>query len=246
MHTEFRNEQKTADTLIIFVHGFLGSPNQFCDLSQAVFDKGYSSVSLLLPGHGKTGKEFAKCMLCDWENYLQQEISSYCTKYDRVFVVGHSMGGLLALNASLVKENKICGVFLISSPMKINYISLRSFSSRFKLIFCSKNSAVKQSYKRSFGITKTPFYIYPLWLKQVGELKKLIKKTEANLFEIRTPVVIVNSKADEIVSFKSLDIFYEGLKNTAREKLVLQKSMHAHYVPEERTLILEKLLQFIK
>ena len=46
--------KKDTDTIVIFIHGFLGSPHQFIDLADFVSHMGYACGALLLPGHGGT------------------------------------------------------------------------------------------------------------------------------------------------------------------------------------------------
>ena len=51
-HRPYYREREGADTIVIFIHGFFGSPSQFWELSAIAWEKGYSIASLLLPGHG--------------------------------------------------------------------------------------------------------------------------------------------------------------------------------------------------
>lgn len=48
---------KNTDTIVIFIHGIVEGPAQFKDLMKLTIQHGYSAVSLLLPGHGGTGKD---------------------------------------------------------------------------------------------------------------------------------------------------------------------------------------------
>ena len=51
MHDPFSKEHNDTETAVMFIHGFMGSPNQFADLADDVYNKGYSYTSILLPGN---------------------------------------------------------------------------------------------------------------------------------------------------------------------------------------------------
>lgn len=235
-------EHSTAPALVIFIHGFMGSPNQFEDLMLAVYERGYSYACMLLPGHGASAKAFASHTLADWEAHLYTQINKYAQKYAKIYLVGHSMGGLLALNASL--NHNIAGIFLISTPLKINLFNFNSFTRRLRLLFYTKSNTIKSEYLRANSI-KMSIFSFPLLLKPTIQFYKLIRKTKSNLKGICTPVFMVHSQKDETVSYKSAQLLYSGLCNTHRTRICIKKSWHAYYTQEERKLIAESLLNMI-
>ena len=62
-HREILLPRRDAEAAVLFIHGFLGSPLQFEDLCQAVYQKGYAAYALLLPGHGGSSTQFARTRL---------------------------------------------------------------------------------------------------------------------------------------------------------------------------------------
>ncbi|MDR0839413.1 MAG: hypothetical protein LBN99_07195, partial [Oscillospiraceae bacterium] len=73
MHTPVFTER--GDPLVIFIHGFMGSPDQFADMADAVVSRGGSALSVLLPGHGGDSREFARCGADAWEAHVRGEIA---------------------------------------------------------------------------------------------------------------------------------------------------------------------------
>ena len=65
-HKAFEMLRKDTDTIVIFIHGFLGSPHQFISLADFVYHMGYACAALLLPGHGGTAKDFAHSSQQQW------------------------------------------------------------------------------------------------------------------------------------------------------------------------------------
>lgn len=245
MHEPFEKTYPNADTIVVFLHGFIGSPNQFEDLADFAYQHQCSVLSLLLPGHGGTAKEFTKFRLANWESHLERELARVSASYQNVILVGHSIGGLLSLNASLDKGFHIKGVLLISSPLKLKY-SPHTLSVGIKLyLFPKRTDEILEAYRKANSITVSSIFSYFSWLKQTRDVYKLIAKTESNLPAITVPTTIFHSKKDELVSLKSAELFRNGLTNTEQRSILLHESWHVFYPPEERELICQELLRLI-
>jgi len=244
MHESIWQKKENADSLIIFVHGFIGSPNQFSSLNllESAYERGYSVYAILLPGHGGTSKNFGCYGLADWENHLQNELNKYADAYPNIILVGHSMGGLLALNASLQEHNHVRGVLLLCSPLKLN-LSLRSLFIRRKMRKYPDSNPIKLAYQQARSLSDIRVSLN--WLKPVLGFFRLECKTKLNLPHIIAPTLVIHSRNDEVVSFKSANIFYKGLFNSARKQLTLEKSWHAYFPPEEQEQVRSAFLEFI-
>ena len=59
IHSPFVEELENSNTMVIFIHGILESPNQFNNLSRIAIDNNVSVCAILLDGHGRTGEDFA-------------------------------------------------------------------------------------------------------------------------------------------------------------------------------------------
>ena len=245
MHAPFFKENCNTKKLVVFIHGFMGSPNQFNDLTQAVHDCGCSYMSVLLPGHGVRTKDFRKFGMIHWEAHLQSELDRVKNIYDEIYLVGHSMGGSLALNASLIKENKIEGVFMIATPLKVNMLNLRSLSQRMQYLVYPKKHYIKAIYLKSCSLTDFSVFSLFFFIKPIINFYKLTAKTKKCLKDVRVPVNMVHSKSDETAAFISSKMLYDGLYTTKREAFVLNKSWHVFFPEDEQKFITEKLISFI-
>ena len=102
---------------VLVIHGFTGSPQSMRPISEACMTLGCSVEMPLLPGHGTSVNEMKKTNWGYWSSHVEKtylELSQHC---ERVFVVGLSMGGTLALwLASLYP--KISGLVAINSSAR--------------------------------------------------------------------------------------------------------------------------------
>lgn len=239
MHTPSFIENSSGKGIIIFIHGFMGSPRQFDKLASCAYNAGFSTASVLLPGHGAATKEFSSSTMDDWLGHVYAETERFLG-YEKIYLAGHSMGCLLAINSAVRYREHIAGLFLNACPLRLKIYSAQSFAVKFKQIFYSKSHPMKAAYLTGNSVKLHPNIIWRS-SKPAKELKKLMQITENKLSDVRVPVTAVYSASDELVSVDSLDILKAGLVQTSIESLVLADSLHAYY-PDYEQAMLEKCL----
>lgn len=237
-HRPYYREQEGSDTIIVFIHGFFGSPSQFWELSQIAWEKGYSIASLLLPGHGGSGREFTRTPGRQWVRFAMQRIRRYALKYRRVLLVGHSMGGLLSLHASLFPENHVVGVFLLNTPLSIHFTP-RGTANGLKAVFAPQKylDVVARSYRQVNSVQRMAPPQYLQMLPRVADLQKLMHRVREELPQVRVPVTIVQSRRDETVQWRSAVDLSAGMKNAPCRVVWLQNSWHSYYISGEKEAV---------
>lgn len=237
-----------ANTVVVFIHGILGSPTQFEPLLTLAVDKGYSAVSLLLPGHGGSGKAFRESNASQWEAHVSDQIIELSARYASILMVGHSMGGLLAIQAAL-KYPKINGLFCIALPLHLK-ISLRSLrmSAAFMLHNAkhSKHNATMQAALAAHSIAPASFLDYISWLPNFMALSRLAKKTRAVLGALHTAIVLCFCAKDESVSRKSIRAAHKGLTQCDCKIYELPHAGHFFYSDADQALLRECFLTFLE
>lgn len=245
-HREILLPRRDAEAAVLFIHGFLGSPLQFEDLCQAVYQKGYAAYALLLPGHGGSSTQFARTRLDAWEAYTDAQVEKICRRYKRVYLVGHSIGGLLALEAAVTRQEQVAGVVAIAPPMRIKLSprgavnGLKSASQK-----DAAQNAIAMAYHRSNSVTPPSLPGYLTYLPRVMDIERLIAKSKKILPAITIPTLVIHSKNDEAVRFKSGAIIDRRLSQSHTRRVTLNDSWHAYYVASEREKIQREILRFI-
>ena len=105
-HTEYRRIVSGADTAVLFIHGIAGTPRHF-DPFLPLVPEGYSAVSLLLPGHGGTVRDFSRASMAGWETHVQRTVQELARALeaqapDVMLVLGHPLdaGGAMRHSAA--------------------------------------------------------------------------------------------------------------------------------------------------
>ena len=241
-HSPLYKENPEGDGLVVFIHGFMGSPRRFDALADLVYSRGFSAASLLLPCHGGSAKDFASGAMDLWQEHVDSEIERFSGDYNRIWLVGHSMGGLLALRAAarFGGSGMVCGVFTIACPFKLALFSVNAAKARPKMIFYRKNHPIKAAYISGNSIRFSLDLLLRI-RKPIAELNKLMCSTMEILPQISIPVTAVYSRGDELVSYKSLEILKSGLGDASFDQVRLIDSLH-DYAPEHERVIIEQAL----
>lgn len=240
-HSEYCYNASDSDTVVVFIHGLLGSPLQFTYLIDKLSGM-YSVVNLLLPGHGETICEFASSSMSEWQDYLDSRIRLLESRYQNIILVAHSMGGLLCVNTALSCPDKIRGLFLLAIPLVIHvkspYVKTRMLSVLDKdytenVAKAAKSSNSVRVTSRLRAVTALPRFI---------ELLAKSRQTRKQIDKLQLPVLVVQSENDETVSIKSLR-YFDRMPNVGTMTAV--NAGHFYYPQPTKEMLAEALLHFI-
>lgn len=99
----------------LLIHGFGGSLVEMEPLALALEGEGFTVVRLLLPGHGTTIEDFSQTFFPDWVAAAEHACQKEIDRGKKVIVIGHSMGGSLALH--LAEKYDLAGVVTLAAPV---------------------------------------------------------------------------------------------------------------------------------
>lgn len=217
------------------MHGILEKPEQFNDFIE-ILDKDIVISNLVLDGHCATTREFANSNLEKWRTQIQNKLKHLRNNSDEIILVGHSMGALLLIDATLKNSHKISNLFLLAVPLSIS-LTKDAIIPSMKVGFGLRcEDEISKCAKNNFGIEmKTPFEVI-FWHKPYLDLLKLSKYVRNNIGNLQVPTIAIQSKLDEFVSMKSI----KYIKKSAIKPILLRKSRHFYYTKEERAWILRK------
>ena len=235
-----------ASLLTVFVHGFLGGPGQFTSLVRAVNEAGFAAETIILPGHGKKSWDFARHTSREWQETVNNTLKHRLTQYDKVVLMGHSMGGLLSINASL-KAGPAHGLVLWETPIRLR-MRLAGVSNDLQVAFLPERlqSPVAKAYRQFSNVRFYTPMGYLLTIPRAMELLGMMAATERELPNITSPVFLIQSKADEVVHPGSMERLQKGLKNAQVTTLALNSSWHAYFPDEELSGIQSRLIAWLK
>ena len=241
MHSEYLRISPNADTAFLFIHGILGTPNHFAPLLP-LLQESISIYNLLLDGHGKDARDFARSSMKKWEVQVNNAINFLSANHKKIFVVAHSMGTLLAIEEA-INSDRISELFLIAVPIKV-FLKPKMFITSIKLyrgkIAPDDKTVRAAQYACGTKLTRNPL-CYLTWIPRYLELFSKIRRIRKILPRLNTPCTAFQSRHDEMVSSRSISILqrYSGMRVH-----ILPESGHYYYAPNDLAFLMQEFSKF--
>lgn len=242
MHKPYKRIAPNAQTAILFVHGILGTPNHFRDLLPLV-PEDMSVYNLLLDGHGKGVRDFSRTSMKKWENQVALAVEELAQSHCHIYIVGHSMGCLLALEQAVIHP-KVSKLFLLDAPLKIRVrpVMLRNVL-RMYFGYTDPEDERWTAFTQCYGIERDKHVLrYLGWIRRYLELFAKIRKIRKGIPQVKTPCIAYQSALDELVSPKAAVILE---KNPDIRVHTLAHSGHFFYEKADEALLERGFLNFI-
>ena len=206
-----------SDVAFLFIHGFGTSPLDLLPLARAFHKRGYTCQLLCLRGHGKGYQELAQAKYEEWRKQVCDAYSQLHSKFSRVFLVGFSMGGMMAIDLAAC-IGSVAGVISISTFFKsarprlatlVLFLASLMPKKRFRWRL---HTTVPSSRKQLYGTTHLP-----------AELSKSIFREAEGVQDrfgsVKCPVLLLHSVDDKVASYEHLA--YAARINTNVNALVV-------------------------
>lgn len=243
VHEPYIREIAGSDTVILFVHGIMGTPRHFRDFLPLVPDS-WSVYNILLDGHGKTVQDFSHTSMEKWKTQVNSLMDHLAQRYDRILIAAHSMGTLFAISEAIEHRGKVRGLFLLAVPLKVAVKPSAVINSMKAAFDCvPEDDAVAMAARDAYSIAPSrKAWSYVRWIPHYLELLQEIKETRERISLATVPCCAFQSEKDELVSMGSIKYLR---RNERIEISVLRKSGHFYYDPEDYAYLLECFQLFV-
>ena len=243
MHKEYIRVAENADIAVLFIHGIVGTPNHFKAFLPKV-PESMSVYNMLLDGHGKGVRDFSKTSMEAWEGQVSGVVKQLAQHHREIYIVGHSMGTLLAIGQAL-REPKITKLFLLAVPLRIALKPAMFFNTT--KVYLGKirpddRQALAARDAYGIGEDKNPFH-YLGWIPRYLELFRKARQIRGLVSALEIPCFVYQSEKDELVSLQSLSYMEKRPNIQIRH---LPNSGHYYYTEEDFALLLDDFETFLQ
>jgi carboxylesterase len=219
---------------VLILHGFGDTPQSVITLARALNARGYSVRAPLLPGHGRTLREFAASRADEWVSGARAALRDLASECSGVSIVGQSLGGVLA--TLLVSERpQVDSVALLAPYFEVPSIVqvLAHLEPALQLalpyITTSDDRSILDPEARarslSFGAT-TP--------RLTVELERISARARAALPGVRMPTLYVQSRHDNRIAPEVAERAFAALGASKKDLVWLKGSGHVIAADFER------------
>lgn len=106
-----------SDVGCLISHGYTGSPQSMRFLGEYLAGEGGYTVSIpRLPGHGTSPEDMRESTAEQWVACIHEALHGLTARCSKLFVLGLSMGGTLALHTAASYPDRIQGVVTVNTP----------------------------------------------------------------------------------------------------------------------------------
>ena len=233
----------------LLIHGFTGTPKEMRWMGEFLNQQGYTCLGIRLAGHATNPENMIRSRWTDWVASVEDGYQLLQGITDKVFLIGLSMGGVLALLMSTQLVPRVKGVIAMSTPSRLPtdypiwFIELISSVIRYRPKSKEPPGSGwfdKAAYKDHVAYVNNP-------VRSTAELKKLILEMRAALPEVNVPVLLMHSKDEKYISPDNMEDIYKELINTS-DKTKLYLTGSGHVIPRDasREQVFKSALEFIQ
>lgn len=227
-------------TGVLLLHGFTGATRDVRPIGEALHADGLTAHGVRLAFHGAHGPDLNRAHWRDWYASALDGYHLLHQNCERVFVIGLSMGGMLALRLAL--EQPLAGVVTLSMPTYL-YYQRAGWRARFAGLygalfpFIVKENASRVDYTAGYPVFPT---------LAVQQFFNLMKEMDPLLPRITAPVLLVHSRADDFIPPENMLYVHSRLTSAPREMFWLERSEHVVTRSGEMNVLLARLREFIR
>lgn len=222
--------------VILFIHGFMGNPDEFNLIEELLNINNYQTFSFYLHGHKEQVKKLKRK---DWINDCQNNLNYILPNHQEVIVIGHSLGGVLGINLALNNQPYIKKIILIDPS--IEYLINKNGKIKILASLKQLSKAIKQIDKKQ--IEPKPA---KLPISAFREFKELLKEERNSIYDLQCPLLIIHGEQDYIVPKDKIKEIYDELTNPNKELMIIPGANHWWIREELNKETSEKILSFIK
>lgn len=226
---------------VLLSHGFTATPFEVRGLARFLYERGYTVLAPLLPGHGTTPEEMNRCRWQDWTAALEAAYRKLAARSERVFIGGESLGGLAALYLA-TEHPEVAGILTFAPAFKI-----RSRLDRWRVPllapfvpFALKPNLPESGEKATWqGYTVNP-------LRAARELLRLQRVVRGRLARITPPLLVIQGRQDRTVAPEVPALLAAGTRSAWKEIHWLAHSGHCLLLEGEAERARKLTLRFME
>ena len=207
---------------ILLIHGFAGGNYDYGDLGNDLqLFRNFDVYTFTLPGHEKT--KINDVTKEDWIRAAEIQLEKIINNgYKKIYVIGHSMGGIIASHLAS-KYSEVSKLVLAAPAFK--YLSFKD--DKLDVIGSIKKvPRIFQEYDSEEVISR----ILKQPIPTVKEFMDLVEVHTNDIKKITIPTLIIYGLNDEIIPIDSVNYVFDNIKSSSVTLIELENLNHNLFV----------------
>jgi carboxylesterase len=231
---------------VLLLHGLTGSTFELYPIAERLNDAGMRCLAPVMAGHSAGPAELVGVPWTEWVAKAERDLVRL-EGARRTFVVGSSMGALVACALAHDHPARVDGLVLLAPALELQlqgrFAALLGATPLFRRVVVPKASGAdvrdREMRARNPGLTGVP-------LGGVAELAALEAHVDRQLPGIAAPALVIAGGHDHTVTLAGARRLARRLGSGAAEVVVLPESWHLVGVDVERERCAEETLRFLE
>jgi len=254
-----RSKAEDARGEVIIIHGFGEHSGRYGLLTEHLVRNGYSVTSYDQRGHGQSeGLSGHVERFSDYENDLDKVISLTKSQADasRLFLTGHSMGGLVTLRyLARDSSDRVAGA-VISAPLLglaveapaykllIARISARlaprmRMNNEIDPMVLSRDSDVGRAYAAD------PLVHHLVSVGWFAEATRAMQEIKEQAGSIKLPILVMHGTDDKLASIEATRMFFDKIGSDDKELILYKDYYHELFNEPEKEEIYARVTDWL-
>jgi len=249
--------ESNKKVVLVIVHGFGEHSGRYMNIVNHLVPNQIIVYGFDHRGHGRS--EGKRGHILSWQEFREdfKFFSNLIRENEKdlpVFILGHSMGGLITLNALLHHKENINGVIVSSpllaqpgiSPMLVMISRILSkiypgfsIDTKLDVSSISRDPEVLRAYQDD------PL-VHSIASARFGtELTATIEWTQQNAAEFKLPLFVTHGSADILVPVQGSENFYNNAGSTDKKIQIYDGSFHEPHNDNDKEVVLKNIERWI-
>jgi carboxylesterase len=234
---------EAGDTGCLLLHGWGGTPQSLRYLGEKLQQAGMTAFAPLLPGAGTCAADLARTRAVDWVHAAENHLLALQACHPTVFVVGLSMGAILALYLGATFPEVVRGIVPINGGVRLNNpeLALMAFRRDLPSVIPSwdetwllkDRSVIEVAYREMARTT-------------LLDVLGLAKVVEELLPVLTVPVLVIQSAEDRVVPPENGRYILDHAASTDKTLVELPNSYHVATMDFDREQVAGEVVGFVE
>jgi carboxylesterase len=236
---------------VLIVHGFASSVDSVSGIEPQLKLLGIPTGMPVLRGHGQSSPAALRgATWHDWMADAEVGLQALSSKAERVAVVGHSMGGLVALNLAADHAAEVDCIILAAAGIRLgNPLApgrpLHFLQSLVSRVF-KKWDLLPEYADPSLARFDTNYHWAPM--DAIVSFLEFSELTRRRLAEVKAPTLILHSRKDTAAVPENADIIWKGISTPVEQKQIVwfERTSHEMFQDCEREAVVGAVVNYVR
>ncbi len=237
---------------VLVVHGFMAAPPEVAWAGAHLAEEGYTVYVPRLTGHGIDHRHMQRMRWQDWYGQVLDGYQILRQQCEAVFVMGHSMGGLLSILLA-AETPDLSGVIIAASPLLLaNRLMpysrlLAPFRAYTEHPSEPELNAEIEAEQARRGEPIHSRVHYSTWsTRAVHELYLLTGLANEHLPRVMQPLLLIYAQQDLNIPPRNIEVIRATVQSTDIEERILERGGHIIFQDVDRDIAIQAVADFIK